>query len=166
MNVVTPVPPRPAGKYDNVIPNKIKAEVQPKANIVKPEPSTTSSTNVINQAWQPIPDAPVAETVVSNHAPAKKPQPAPVAAQEPKQAVQATALEEAIVAPKKPKVIRKNTITDPIDLGEYALIATNPENLANLPVEAVVNVKRYNDVERLPVAPPAHIEYELVETKI
>jgi Rne/Rng family ribonuclease len=73
-----------------------------------------------------------------------------------------------IEKPIMPIVERRNTIMDPVDLGELKMVATDPI-LAQQAIEVVVpinlNLKHYNDVIR--VEPPLHnMEYELVETKL
>lgn len=152
------VPNKPISKYDNVIPNKIKAEVAPKANITKP---STNTTNVINQAWQPTPEVAPEVTIAT-----KDPQKITTEAT-PKPVVTAKPVKEKIlVTETKPAKIRVNTITKPVDLSGFELIATDPTKISVAQVEEVINVKRYNDIERTEVSIPQNIEYELVETKI
>ena len=157
------VPNKPTGKYDNVIPNKIKAEVAPKP-VATPKPAATNTANVINQAWQPTPEVSSAAEapVVAPKAPQKV---TPVAAPKPV-ATPKPIKEEVLVIETKPAKIRVNTITEPVDLSGFELIATDPTKASIKHVEEVINVKRYNDIERVEVIINQNIEYELVETKI
>jgi ribonuclease E len=150
-------PTRPANKYDNVIPNKIKADIAPKPDTVK---AVTNTTNVINQAWQPTPEA-TPEVAVAIKAPQKTITPVapkPVAAKK-------TVKEEVLIIETKPAPVRINTITDPIDLSGFELVATDSSKAAIAHIEEKVSVKRYNDIERTEAVIANNIEYELVETK-
>ena len=144
---------RPAHKYDNVISNKIKADIASKSDTAK---AVTNTSNVINQAWQQTPEA-IPEVAVAVKAPQKTI--TPVAAEK-------AVKEEVFVIATKPALVRANTITDPIDLSGFELVATDPSKTVITPVEEENNVKRYNDIEKVVVVIAKDVEYELIETKV
>ena len=149
---------RPANKYDNIIPNKIKADITPKTDTAKP---VNNKNNAINQAWQPTPQmAPEAEVVVNPPQKTVTPRtPKPVVAEK-------VVKEEVLTIETKLAPVRINTITDPIDLRGFELVATDPSKMNLKHVEEAISVKRYNDIERIEVVIANDIAYELVETKV
>jgi hypothetical protein len=63
-------------------------------------------------------------------------------------------------------IVRKNTITDSVDLGNLQLVATTPESSKQAVNLSTKQAKRYNDV--LKARDNTHkqeVHYELVETK-
>ena len=152
-------------------------------------PVISGGQEVINQAWQqpaesvretPVIAAPVtstpAQAVVA--APAQPPAqavvatpvqiPAPAPTVTPVQAQPVTAIPVAPQPQPAPvAVVRENTITRPVDLGEFQLVVTNSAVVAPPVVVAEKPTKRYNDVisSQAAVAAPSQIEYEMVETR-
>lgn len=153
---------------------------KPVINQPKTQQATPSvAANAVNQEWQqqPSPAAQQSQHVVAaTNTQQAAPKPAmttpPVAKKEPIKVVDyvAKAEEPVVVVKEEIKKVWVNTITQPVDLGNLQMVATDQGLAKDIVVPKVIidtNTKRFNDTVVHDTAKVNHdnVNYELVETK-